>query len=253
MPELIVARRGRLLLAAYLDYLLFGIPWTLWLWTSARLWPDLAGYPGWLRFVLFGVLELLLLGLVRWSPGLFALGIARAPLADPETGARLSVWAVDPAVKAAERWWTMLLGVFAVLDGAKAAVRWALRHPPLPFFGQELPEPVADGLSAAVGAAECAVGLLLLRAWPAAGLASAALYAGVLLSSALSLSQLRAWAAAEVIARRAYQGLPVRAGEVEIMQQAAPLLFVAAPVLLIAWSLLVHGRFRRAGDLSPSR
>ena len=63
------------------------------------------------------------------------------------------------------------------------------------------------------------------------------------LSAFLSRDLLPGWVEAYVHARRAYQGLPVRPGEVERMQAFVPWLPII-PLVLLAWGVVVFLRAR---------
>ena len=116
----VYASRRRLLLAAYLDFCLFGAIWGLVLHVAPRPF-----HQPFLDVLAFVPLELLLFRTDR-SPGQRMLGIRRE---DPETvvdpGAPQRgrhVHLVDPVLLAHENPLTIVLGVLFVNDGAKSLV-----------------------------------------------------------------------------------------------------------------------------------
>lgn len=234
------ASKKRKAIAIYIDFLLFSASVTLIVWALGRLDPDLSDTQLWIQLVLFAVVEWVLLKVFSWSPGYWALGIYRS--SEPGSADNL---VVDPRIRVSERWWTILFGVLAVLDGTKSAIRWALWHPPIPFMGFQLPQMTSVVISVSIGCALCVVGLLVLRCYRGAALAGVALYGIALVSSILSYDLWVSWAALDVVARREYQGLPVREGEVEFMQQFVPVATMIAPALMAVWLGFIIRRFQR--------
>jgi len=250
------ASRRRLALAAYLDYLLFGIPWVLALWIGERSLPALANLPSATKVVAFVVFEFVLLRQARWSPGSWLLSIRMVvptsldAASQPTLAGR--VFVVPASLKRHERWWTVLLGVLCVLDGSKAMVRWTMFVPPTAIFGQRIPDEIVPAVLILVGAAELALaaGVLRLRLYPI--LAGALYYLLFAASFVASWSVMPALVEEYAHLRRASQGLAVRPGEVELLQSFVPFLFVAVPALLVGWFLLAAYRARRArAELTP--
>ena len=189
---------------------------------------------------MFLVVELVLLKVISWSPGYWALAIYQKA----EPGQR-PLLVVSPQVTSVERWWTILLGVLIVLEGTKMAVRWALWHPPIPFMGTQLESIPSAIVSVLMGGALCAIGLLVLRGRPKAALAGVVLYSVALLSAILSYELWSSWVAADVVARREFQGVPIREGEVAAMQRWAPAVIVGGPTLMLLWLAATARRFWR--------
>lgn len=235
------ASKTRRILAVYVDFLLFSVVIALVSWVLAKVDPSLAVAPLWVQITTFLVVEAIILKVVAWSPGHWSLGVYRANV--PGLGPKPIV---NPSIANTERWWTMLLGVLIVLEGTKMAVRWALWHPPVPFMGIQLELAASTMLSVVMGAMLSAIGLFVLRCHTKAALLGMALYAISLISSVLSYELWSSWAAADVVARREYQGLPVREGEIETIRHWMPMLVVAGPALMFAWLFAVSRRFSRA-------
>lgn len=234
------ASKKRRVLAVYVDFLLFSAAVALVLWALAKFDPSLADTPLWMQVTTFLIVEAIILKAVAWSPGHWSLGIYRAAV--PGLG---PTPVVSPEIARAERWWTVLLGVLIALEGTKMAVRWTMWHPPVPFMGAQLEFAPSAMFSVVMGGMLCAVGLFVLRCRPKAALVGMALYAIALMSGALSYELWSSWAAADVVARREYQGLPVRGGEIETMRRWAPMLVIGAPALMLAWLFAASRRFGR--------
>ncbi len=248
-PRWPAASRWRLLLAAYVDYLLFGAVWALVVWVAPRVLPGFEREPLWVKLAIFAAVELFLLRVLRWSPGQRLLGIlprrrAAADRSDATAGEETG-FVVEPRILASERWWTILIGVLLVLDASKALVRWTQFTPPAPWFGTVPTFAVAAVAAVGVGMVELwiAVGVLRLRrqvVFPAV-----ALYGALAISALLSWRLWPQWAARYVEARRAFQGVPVRDGEVELMQAVAPLVSLGAPIIWLLAVFAVWLRLRR--------
>lgn len=242
------ASKKRQLLAVYLDYLLFGAPWTVVVSSLSESIPALEKLAFPLQILLFLALESLLFGVVRWSPGIALLGMRTTvgPTIAPSGEERKTRYVVDPWLKLNERWWTVLFGVLVVLDGAKVLTRWTKWTPAMPFMGIQLDETATAVVCLALGMLECAVGCVALRLHRALMLLGPLLYASTLASVVLSWPLWPDWIERYVVARRAYQGLPVRDGEVEIMRLVIPVGMVAIGVIMWVWMGLVALRCHRA-------
>jgi hypothetical protein len=124
------AAKRRIGLGGYLDYLVLGVPLAWLMWLYAWVNPDVDRLPWAVRLISFLVLEVLLVRQVRWSPGSSLLGISVLTPTALEEGSQETLagrrFVVDAFLKREERWWTLLLGVFLVLDGAKAFMPYAL-------------------------------------------------------------------------------------------------------------------------------
>lgn len=224
------ASRKRLVLAAYLDLVLFN---TL----AALAWRYVAPgqEPPWLKYAVFLGLEAALMLVVRWTPGEWLMSvrqIARAWDAIEPGGKSAAPFLVNARVWKRESFWTAALGVFLIVDGAKEAVRWTMWTPPLPWFGTRL-DPEWAMVS---GLVSLALGALVLRVHAAAPLAVAGASAATATSVLMSWSLWPEFAQGMVTRRRAFQGLPVRPGEVELMQAALAwgvLAILAAQIVIV--------------------
>jgi hypothetical protein len=237
------ASRRRLLLAAYLDFCLFGALWGLVLHVAPRPF-----HQPFLDLVAFIPLELLLFHTDR-SPGQRMLGIRRV---DPESIATPDapqvgrhVHLADAGLLARESILTLALGVLLVNDGAKSVVRWTLWHVPEPWFGIEAAPALDVALRIGVGAAEIAAAWatfqLLRRALPAILGLLAVLGASVV----MSWGRWDAWVAREAAARAAWFGRPLEPDRITTMQAIVPeALLVWLAALLVAYAFAAR-RFTR--------
>jgi hypothetical protein len=243
------ASRPRRLLAVYLDYLLFGALWALILWAASRFVPEIGRLHPAIKAAVFVAGEVLLLRFVRRSPGHALLGIrtavSRAYLESGQSSLLSPELMLEPRLLYTERWWTILFGVLVILQGATGAVRWTMFTPPAPFFGVQTSYAGSALLYLSFGILEILLGAAALRFWRSLLPLAIVTYGLAILSAVLSWDLWPHWIAASVKARRAWQGSPVRPGEVELMQSIIPALTVAAPVVLLLWAFLIHLRARR--------
>ena len=221
----------RQLLALYVDYLVFTAVYQPIAWVLRSI----ASLDNWLvTLAIFGVLRAVAWALKRAMPGQWALGIhsGQAPI-------------LEPRVLARERWWTVTAGALLVLEGAKNAVRWTQGLPVEPLLGLAAPQWMATLAITIFGALNIVAGLLILRTRPL----GAAMGVGVLgverLAAMIHRDDFHEWATRAVVARRSLQGLPVREGEVEMMQALTTTILPAVLVVGALWLLFVAARFKR--------
>ena len=218
------------MLALYVDYLVFTAVYQPVAWVLRSMAP-LDNW--WVALAVFLGLRGIAWALKLVMPGQWALGIHGGQVA-----------AVEPRILERERWWTATAGTVLVLEGSKNAVRWTQGLPVEPLLGLESPEWIATAAITILGGLNVAAGLLILRT----RLAGAVIGIGVLAAEGVAAivhrDDFRQWAAQAVVARRALQGLPVRDGEVEMMQflttTGLPAIIVAGALALLA----VAARFR---------
>lgn len=255
-PRWPAASGKRLLLALYLDYLLLGAPWTIAAEAVEESWSGVKPLSLPLKLLFFLVAETILFSQVRWSPGQRCLGIVaieRTPFADPIGGRPPKpIYLVDPWLKANERWWTVLYGVYLVLDGAKAIARWTMWHAPLPFMGMQLSTQLSIAVSVLLGLVQWGAGATALRLAPLARPLGLALFGVILADALLSWRMLPQWIEHYVIARRAYQGAVPRPGEIEFMQLAIPWVTATTAIVGTVWTVAIGRRARRARERYPS-
>lgn len=246
LPALVPASRKRRALAAYLDFVLFSVPWTFVHIGLADLFPWLDRIEMPLRILAYTVFEVILLKAVRWSPGNRLLGIT---LVDPryspapiEPGRPRAVALADARIVNGESVLSVLAGVWLLLDGCKGMVRWTMWTPPLPFFGVSLDTATSAAAMLAFGAVEIWIAtrvLALRRGAFAAGLLYSAFS---FLFVAASWNLWDGWAAEQVARRRAWQGIAVRPGEIETIQGFVPEVLLIGPALQALAFLMIRRR-----------
>ena len=244
------ARRRRLLLVAYIDLLLFSVPWALFVSALEAAFPGLAGLPSATRFLVFALIEGCLLRFRAWSPGALLLGIRFVPIREHSVAIDRLWQGLVPYVsrhtKERESWYTLLLATWTLNEGCKSLVRWTLWNPPVPFFGQATDEVTSAAIYLASGVFEVAIAVWLYRVDLKAALVGVPYNLVQLASAVLSWQLWDAWVAEMVVRRRNYPGLPIREGEVEWMQALTPELVVGALAVGIVLLLLAVPRLRQA-------
>lgn len=227
------ASRARLILAIYLDLIVFSVPWALLHAFALRSSPDLEKLSTPAKFITFAVLELLLHRVVRWSPGTWLLAIRPAERV------------VDPIIKSREHWFTLLAGVLLLLEGSKGLVRWTMWTPPTPMFGVRLPAEIWPLIAMSTGAVECWIAYLIFRTRAAAAAVALPYFGAILVSVFTSWPLWDAWVAESISRRRAYQGAAIRPGEIEQAQALSPEIILAGPVLYLVLTLAATFLFAR--------
>jgi hypothetical protein len=245
--EWVPARPRRMALVAYVDFLILSIPAGLLLILIRSRLPD-ATAPLWLMLFAYALVELSLLRFAAWSPGCAVLGIRLVPVRGHGSAAD-RIWEghvpyVSRVLKQRESWLTLVLGTWILNDAAKSFVRWAMWNPPLPVFGYQTDEITGAVVWMASGAIEALVAFALFRMDVRAVWMGVPYYAAHLASAAASWPLWAAWAGEMVVRRRAYQGLPVRAAEVEQAQAVAPFLVVGTAAAMIVLLLVALPRLR---------
>jgi len=246
--EWLPARRRRMALVAYLDLLVLSIPAGAFVLALRHFFPN-ASTPLWLTLLAFAIVELALLRFAAWSPGCVLLGVRLVPGRGYGSAAD-RIWEghmpyVSRQLKLRESWFTLALGTWILNDATKSLIRWAMWNPPMPVFGYSTDEITGAIVSVAGGAIETAIAFELFRVSVRAVAIGIPYYAVHLVSAATSWRLWEAWAGEMVVRRRAYQGLPIRVGEVEQVQASAALLAVGAGVTMIVLLLIVLPRLRR--------
>ena len=240
--HIIPASRKRFLLALYLDYLVLSPVLAVGLYLSTGQFD----VPTWQELIVLSIYEAILYH-VTDSPGFRLLSIRKAGRSMHPEG-QLPVAAdtlvVDPLVYFHEHWQTILIGVLFVAEGSKQMVRWAMWIPPLPLFGIATNQTSFAAYSMVLGSLLMFTGYMFLRlkrvgSW--IGIGIAALLA---ISTAMNWNQWDGLARELLIRRRSFQGLPVRAGEVEFVQAILPEALVAFLLLTIVVMFLVRKKLR---------
>ncbi|GEM_PF-911917 len=220
------ASRGRLLLAAYLDFLIFSVMWGLFVFVIYFIDPKLANQPWYVRLFIFSLLEVVLLRLNFQSPGAMMLGIRFIKVRSHRAGLD-RIWQgriplVDLNIKNSESWFTLAVGVYFFLEGSKTLIRWTMWTPPMPVFGVQTGEAATVLLNLALGALEMYIAYEIFRLRFRALLVGIPLFTASIVSIVMSWELWDPWIAEYVTRRRDYQGLPVRPNEIETMQNFMP-------------------------------
>jgi hypothetical protein len=243
------ASRKRRLLAVYLDFIIFGVAWAFVRMALYALLPELRALDLPLRILAFALVEAILYKLFSWSPGNWLLSVQyvdmRVLLRDymRKPGKKAAI--VDAEVKQGESWLTLLTGVMLMNEGLKSIVRWTMWTPAVPLFGYETGPELSAVCLMAMGFVECSIAFLIFKLRKFAFLTSMVYFSGVLASVALSWNLWDPWVEEMVYRRRAYQGIPVREGEVEFMQTMTPELFLTAIALYVILLFLIRKRLSR--------
>lgn len=226
---MIPASRLRLILAIYLDWVVYSVPWGLAHAAVSQAWPQWREVATPIQFLLFTVLEVVLHGVVRWSPGRSLLGMRAVP--------HVQGFQVEAGLKARESWVTILTGVLLLLDGSKSMVRWSMWVPPMPYFGAFVGDDVWPAIAMTSGLVECGIAFLYFRMHRASGIAAIAYFAWALVVTFTSWTLWDPWVAELTQRRRAFQGLEVRPHEIETLQDMTPELMVVGIAVYLALAI----------------
>lgn len=215
-----------------------------------------------LDFILFGVITYYLGVIIFDFPKFFSdfVPVALALLSffiasrfDFDPGRRImSIDAegnVSSDIRERGNWLIVLLGVLFVLDGAKSMIRWHQFGSELPYFGLT-PDPKFAWLVAAIWGGfyiYAGIELLLVRA-KGFYLAITAVVGGLL--SAYAGGSIWDNSIAETLKnRRAAQRIPVKEGEIEIMQSLFPEVMIVVGLVLLAALFVVRTRLTNNSEL----
>jgi hypothetical protein len=211
-----------MLLAAYVDLLLFMVAWGL---ANYLVGGDAHFGAGVLAFVVIRLLTWRL----QTTPGRYFLTVSRDRL-------------VDPNIYEHENWLTMLLGSVFVLEGSKLLVNWTQGVVPEPFFGSMPGDTAQVTIDMLSGVLLIVVGFLYFKLrmmgfW-------LALVATVASLSSVATSWPLLTEAVPVIVKagRARQGRVPSEAELQFMQSFLPILTVA---LLLCVLVAVAATYRR--------
>lgn len=222
----------RWFLAAFIDYLLFTGIYEPIAWVIVQISGPRLGFV--VSLAAFAVVRSTVVRIAGATPGRWALGITSDPTS----------W-VDETMLARETWWSMLLGTLFILEGAKNLVRWTQGLPPPPLLGSATPEEFAFLTVSLFGLVGMIAGVMILRTHAHGPRLGAFVLAMELWTTIANRDAFRDWAPQVLAARRALQGRPLRAGEVELAQS---LLSVGTPILATVGLLCLAAmavRFRR--------
>lgn len=251
------ANRRRLLLVAYVDFLIFCVPWGLLVFALDLAFPQLGTLPPLARLVVFAVFEGVLLRLCAWSPGADLLGLRFVPLRDHASPIDQLWQGLVPFVanerKERESWFTLGLAVWFLNEGCKSMVRWTMWNAPAPFFGNPTDEFSSALIYLVCGGIEIFIAVKLFRVELQSALVGVPYTALQIASAMLSWKLWDGWVGEMLVRRREYMGLPVREGEVEQMQAMMPEMLILAGILNIVLLLAAVPRLRSSAPYPEPR
>lgn len=233
---IIFVSKKRLLLAVYIDFLLYTVAATLLVHFTAL---DGAGVTL-AKVLVFLVLEAIFFK-TNLSPGRNFLSIYHDTL--PIEGIPTKVTLVNPKIYSKETAYTIFFGVIFVLEGTKAAVRWIDSVSITSFlFGFAAGKEYIVGLSIVWAMLFVLLGYFFLKLkkegfWLAIFLAVA--------GSALLFTSWNSWdeiARELVINRNALRGHSPREGEIEFVQAVFPEIFIFMYILMAFTAFAVRKR-----------
>ncbi|WP_027156854.1 hypothetical protein [Methylobacter luteus] len=223
------ASKKRLLLSWYLDFLFF---MTLWVLLSYFLGLD-ESMPFWEPYVVFVVIRLITSKFIG-SIGYTFLSINKDDMS------------VNNDILIKENWLTILLGVLLVLEGTKQLVRWTQMFVSQPAFGFFPDETTQIVIHLAFGVFFILAGYWFLK------LDVKGIIVGIGVALLNLVSDVLSWKLWDpvveqmVLKRREVQGLPVREGEIEMMQSFMPEGMVVVATIGIIAMAITYPRFKNA-------
>ncbi len=241
--SVIIASWKRILLAAYIDYLIFSVFWeVVWHFIGPSEGPFL------LKFLFFTMFELLSFWRIG-SPGQYFVSIYSSEqewrMSQFRYNPASSRLLVSPEIFNNESWLTILLGILFILDGSKECVRWTMWTPATPYFGLEPNFVTSIIISVIFGVVYIYIGYLLLklkRSGFIAGIGTLIIY---IVSIVLSWKYWDDYVTKYVIQKRAFQNLPVREGEIEMMKMIMPEGVIIFSIIILFVLLLVGKKLSR--------
>ncbi|NJA07567.1 hypothetical protein HC024_17795 [Methylococcaceae bacterium WWC4] len=220
------ASKKRLLLSWYIDFLFF-----MTLWELLAYYLGLgASIPFWVSYLLFVVMRAISRKFIG-SIGYLFLGI------DNETKL------VNKNIYDGENWLTIVLGVLLILEGTKRLVRWTQVFVSQPIFGFIPDDTTQIIIHVLLGGSSILAGYWFLRLNIKGFYLAVSVAIVNIASDALSWSLWDPIVEKMVIARREFQGLPVRDGEIEFMQSLFPESMLLAATLAVIAMLFTYKRF----------
>ena len=241
--SVISASLKRILLAAYIDYLLFSVFWEIvWHFIGPAEGPFL------LKFLFFTMFELLSFWRIG-SPGQYFLSIYSS-----EQEWRMSQFRYNPASSGLlvqpeifnnESWLTILLGILFILDGSKECVRWTMWAPATPYFGLGPDFVTSTIISVIFGVVYIYIGCLILKLKKSGFITGIGTLIIYIVSIVLSWKYWDDFVTRYVMQRRAFQNLPVRDGEIEMMKMVMPEGVIIFSIIILFVLLLVRKKLSR--------
>ena len=224
-----LATKKRLLLSWYIDFLFFMALWGL-LSYFMKLEESVPFWTPYLAFLLIRAITSKCIGSIGFS----FLSIDK------------NTMCVNEEIFRRENWLSILLGVLLILEGTKQLVRWTQMFVSQPAFGYFPDETTQIIIHLALGSISILAGYWFLKLNIRGFIAGISVTLISVISDALSWKLWDPVVEKMVLTRREVQGLPVRDGEVEMMQSLMPEgMLVVAGVSIIAMAV-TYPRFKNA-------
>ena len=244
----VAATRKRMALVVYIDWMFFSV------FLGLVNYAVLAMNPGWtqlsfpVQLMSFISLELVFCRIDMPSPGthLLSIRMVKVRVHDSRLSRILNnrLPMVDCRIKTGESWLTMILAVLLLNNGVKGLVRWTMWTPPIPLFGMEFSDTVAYSAMAGMGAAECLLAYLVFQLRPSALFFGPGYFILQLASTLTSWALWDPWITEYTLRRRDFQGLPIRDGEIEFLQNITPEILVAVITAFLLAFLWAHKQLK---------
>lgn len=243
------ASKKRLLLALYIDWVVFSVIWWLALYGVGQMFPALETVSLSIQIAAFLALEVVFCRIDLPAPGRHFLSIRLAKVrVHDDTLARIlnhRLPYIPETIKDNESWMSMILATLFVNTAGKTLTRWSMWAPPLPVFGTTLDPAQGIGVYLLLGAVEMGIGYMIFKLQRGALLLGTAYFGAHLVSTWLSWDLWDAWMREYTIQRRSFQGIPLRDGEIEQMQSLVPEAILAFLTAGLLWLWLLHKRLSR--------
>ncbi len=221
------ASKKRLLLAWYIDFLFFMTLWGL-LTYFLSLENSLPIWAPYLTFLIVRTLATKFIGSIGYS----FLSIDKDNLS------------VNPNILSTENWLSILVGVVLLLEGTKQLVRWTQVFVSQPAFGFFPDESTQVLIHLLFGVFSILAGYWFLKLDIRGFIAGMAVTIASLISDGLSWKLWDPVIEQMVLSRREVEGLPVREGEIEMMQSLMPEGLVVFAVVSMIAMLISYPKFK---------
>jgi len=230
----------RRLLAAYIDYLLFGMLWE----TAVHIIAP-GGVSVLYKFFGFFIFEAVLMWRMG-SPGMYFLSIyaASQTIFSSDENDKISAMRlmVNPNIYSNEKWYTILIGVFIIISGCKEFIHWTVYTTPIPIFGFFPGAVMTAIINMIIGAIIIFAGYHILK------LSKKGLYLTLLSGVIYIFSIIRGWGLWDevvtqtMIERRALQGRTLTDTEIELVRMLFPEIYLISTILLMLTVILIARR-----------
>lgn len=223
------ASKKRLLISWYIDFLFFMSFWGL----LSYFMKLEESVPFWAPYAAFLVIRALTSKFIG-SIGYSFLSIDKSSMC------------VEENILRRENWLSILLGVLLVLEGTKQLVRWTQMFVSQPAFGYFPDQTIQIVIHLAFGSISILAGYWFLKLDIRGFIAGISVALINLISIGLSWKLWDPVVEQMVLIRREVQGIPVRDGEVEMMQSLMPEGMLAVATVGIITMAITYPKFKNA-------